>query len=393
MSVVIVIAIVVWTFTLTSGEWTAIIVFMLATIIVFGCSHAIKRILRYFQIKKFNKWIRQNDSKYGISWQFEDHFYAENIDTDIYLSENEKAIVFYFHTFINPYEQDIKKIYNERVMQFKAMKDITVRKHHLFQTGYEAITVIVPYKKSNHQIYDSIARTCKSIIEEEKSHLTRVFYKFDYGIYFIYSETKKWYPERSVVIWKEDEEVPHSFCDSLNYYNFEEEQFTPDMTVVYEDAVMLESVGPLTLISQEEFEQAWEGKQRECLIALGANNHSEHNILLAQGFLKELMGEEVFFTQTIETEAIGMEGPHFLNCIARVYTAYPLDYLNLRLKQMEQACGNTPEKRAERIIELDLDILQYGNERHHEKDWDRPYIQQLLQEIHPTIEQTSQPSM
>ena len=55
--------------------------------------------------------------------------------------------------------------------------------------------------------------------------------------------------------------------------------------------------------------------------------------------------------------------------------------LNRRLKQIETDFGRTPEKRQRGIVPIDLDILQYGDQRHHERDWQRPYVADLLGQL------------
>jgi len=52
------------------------------------------------------------------------------------------------------------------------------------------------------------------------------------------------------------------------------------------------------------------------------------------------------------------------------------DALQQALKQLEARTGRTPS-----AVTLDLDIMQYGSLRCHERDWPRPYIQQLLPDV------------
>ena len=52
--------------------------------------------------------------------------------------------------------------------------------------------------------------------------------------------------------------------------------------------------------------------------------------------------------------------------------------LNAWLKQKELQFGRTDVKRRLGIVPIDLDILEYDGERRHLRDWQRPYVQQLI---------------
>ena len=51
------------------------------------------------------------------------------------------------------------------------------------------------------------------------------------------------------------------------------------------------------------------------------------------------------------------------------------------LKETERMCGDSRELRACGKVMLDADLLQYGSEKHHTADWQRPYIKLLLEEM------------
>ena len=68
----------------------------------------------------------------------------------------------------------------------------------------------------------------------------------------------------------------------------------------------------------------------------------------------------------------------YLNQLVSAETSLDCETLNSRLKEMEQAQGRDAEARRQGIVPLDLDLLQYEEERYHLRDWQRPYIRQLL---------------
>lgn len=64
--------------------------------------------------------------------------------------------------------------------------------------------------------------------------------------------------------------------------------------------------------------------------------------------------------------------------LAELHTGMDFETLLAEMKHLEQLMGDCKELRLQGTVRMDIDILQYGEERHHTCDWDRPYIKQLL---------------
>ena len=58
------------------------------------------------------------------------------------------------------------------------------------------------------------------------------------------------------------------------------------------------------------------------------------------------------------------------------YTELSTDQLQQLLKQIEAETGRTPEQ-----VTIDLDLMQYDEQRYHEKDWQRPYVTSIINDI------------
>ena len=43
--------------------------------------------------------------------------------------------------------------------------------------------------------------------------------------------------------------------------------------------------------------------------------------------------------------------------------------------------GDLSDLRKRGIVMMDLDLLQYGEEKHHTDDWQRAYVKQLMEEL------------
>lgn len=118
----------------------------------------------------------------------------------------------------------------------------------------------------------------------------------------------------------------------------------------------------------------------QIILALGSNSEQVIGMDKAKTLLMALLGD-VRFSKTIWTSPIGIQSDNFLNCMAMANTSMSFPCLNAALKKIEHLCGDTSSYRKKNIIKMDIDILQYDTEIRHEKDWSRPYIIELLNEL------------
>lgn len=120
------------------------------------------------------------------------------------------------------------------------------------------------------------------------------------------------------------------------------------------------------------------------LIALGTNVIADR-IRFVETCLEQSF-EEVRFTQTIPTEPIGerFKGKQFYNAVMAGKTFMARNEVVEQLKRIEQLAGNTLDKRNMGVVEADIDLLMYDDEKLHEKDWQRPYIKELVEELRIT---------
>lgn len=120
--------------------------------------------------------------------------------------------------------------------------------------------------------------------------------------------------------------------------------------------------------------------KQKLLIALGTNVNQKQNIQKAMDLLRKTW-HDILFTNLKWTKPIGMDTDLFYNCLA--YTKVDEDLLKVQqiLKNIEKACGNTEADRALQKIQMDIDILMFGTRKLLEHDWQRSYIQELIQEI------------
>ena len=122
-------------------------------------------------------------------------------------------------------------------------------------------------------------------------------------------------------------------------------------------------------------------ENRQLIIALGSNIHQEQNMRKAIDLLQGYFHGKMVFSRMMWTDPIGVESDKFLNCLAMVNTPLPLDTIAHFLDDIEASLHSTKEEHRQSIVKIDIDIIKYGHDRHPEKDWSRPYINTLYQEL------------
>ena len=133
-------------------------------------------------------------------------------------------------------------------------------------------------------------------------------------------------------------------------------------------------------------------------LALGSNlGDREWNLEQAKALLAEALHVDMLCSQVLETEALGFEGPAFLNQAVCFESDIEPEALLDLCQDIEVRLGrprHTAEYDAEgrRIFHdrtIDIDILRYDDrEIHtdrldipHPQVWARPYVQELLNDI------------
>ena len=108
------------------------------------------------------------------------------------------------------------------------------------------------------------------------------------------------------------------------------------------------------------------------LIALGSNHHQSAHILWASQRLAALLAD-VTLSPILWTPDIHGRGLWYMNRLLRARTMLSPTQLTALLKQIEQETQRTKQH-----VTIDLDLMQYDDQRFHLDDWQRPYIQNLI---------------
>lgn len=117
------------------------------------------------------------------------------------------------------------------------------------------------------------------------------------------------------------------------------------------------------------------------ILALGSNSNQEKNIENAIIMLQKLFDDNIRITRKVWTEPIGIKSDKFLNCLVSANTSFEFENIQRALKNIEVLCGDKKENRKQNIIRIDIDILQFGDKKFHDRDWTRKYIKELVKEL------------
>lgn len=113
---------------------------------------------------------------------------------------------------------------------------------------------------------------------------------------------------------------------------------------------------------------------------MGTNIDQIVNMQNARRHLKSLF-KELHFSTEVWTEPIGIDSEPFLNCMGVGVTRHECTQILRALKQIQRKCGDSKGKRRVRQIVMDIDMMQFDDERFHEEDWQRDYVQRLYKEL------------
>lgn len=119
---------------------------------------------------------------------------------------------------------------------------------------------------------------------------------------------------------------------------------------------------------------------KRVILALGTNVNQERNMKQVRRLLVDTW-PDMKFTTPKWTQPIGIASDLFYNCLAYTEVEESLEELTEKVKNMERICGNTEAERSLNRIQMDIDILLYGDNKLHIDDWQRDYVQELMKEI------------
>ncbi len=108
------------------------------------------------------------------------------------------------------------------------------------------------------------------------------------------------------------------------------------------------------------------------IIALGSNYQQAVHIQWASERLLCLL-ENGRLSQRLWTADSKGSGKWYMNRLVKGTTELSVENLQVLLKEIEAATGRTRDR-----VTIDLDLMLYDDCRYHERDWQQPYIQNIM---------------
>lgn len=117
------------------------------------------------------------------------------------------------------------------------------------------------------------------------------------------------------------------------------------------------------------------------IISLASNHDAKQNLNEARCCLAQIFSQIKYTAETLTEPVNARRKDKYVNQLARFETTLSAEETNSQLKAIEQQIGRTDEDRKLGIVNIDLDLLMHGDERYHQKDWERSYVQNLLAQL------------
>ena len=158
------------------------------------------------------------------------------------------------NTFINPYTQDVKSAYQERVERFKAFESIAI----IFadepsKLGFMQIVLTISKEKATDDVLLKIKDVIYAIYRQWKQNESLVWFKVNYHKGVSYFEGSWWYPLRAIIKNGRGYER-YDFSDEMK---FDEEMWE----VVQEEYDKFENSDSFVLIGGKVFQEMWEATE------------------------------------------------------------------------------------------------------------------------------------
>ena len=107
-------------------------------------------------------------------------------------------------------------------------------------------------------------------------------------------------------------------------------------------------------------------ESNEIIISLASNYEQKKNLSEARMWLGQILFD-ISYSRELWTEPIGHPSSSlYLNQLVFAKCRLTTEELEQKLKQKG-------------IVTVDLDLLQYGDDRFHLRDWERPYVKDLIE--------------
>lgn len=116
-----------------------------------------------------------------------------------------------------------------------------------------------------------------------------------------------------------------------------------------------------------------------CFLCMGSNTKPARNLQMARKSLQRFF-PDIRFGKEMRTEAHAFRHnlTPFLNQTGYFHTSMSKEEVTAICKQIERQAGRTQEDKANEIVKLDIDLLQYDHLALKPKDMELPYVKRQV---------------
>lgn len=155
------------------------------------------------------------------------------------------------NTFVNPYTQDVKRVYQERLERFETFKHIaTISADEPSKLGFMQIVLTIHKENATDDVLIQIKDVIYVTFNEWKQNESLVWFKAEYHRAVCYFEGSWWMPHRAIVKKKRGYER-YDFSDEMK---FDEEMWE----IANDEYDKFENSDSFALIDSKEFQKIWE---------------------------------------------------------------------------------------------------------------------------------------
>lgn len=194
---------------------------------------------------------------FGFSLE-EDDFEKVSEELGVYIlyDTDTHEIVFRVNTFVNPYTQDVKSVYQKRVERFKAFESMAkVSADKPSKLGFMQIVLTIHEEKATDDVLFQIKHAIDENNREWKPNASLVWFKVEYNGATCYFESEQSYPTRAVIKGRHEYER-YDFSDETKY---NEKMWE----IVEREFDEFEYSDSFALIDSKEFQLIWNQTKRE----------------------------------------------------------------------------------------------------------------------------------
>lgn len=186
---------------------------------------------------------------------------AEDIrieDDGIYVSwlHDKQEIEIRMNTSVDPYTENVEKVYADRVSRLKAFEPIIkMDAYSPSKLGFMQIKMTIPEASAKDDLLKQLKEAIYQIHGEEKSHNTHVCFKAEYEGEMCYFENLWWYFTRAVIKKRRGYER-YDFSDESK---LDEEMWEMELGAIND----IENSESFELIPPSDFQEIWDNTARK----------------------------------------------------------------------------------------------------------------------------------